>query len=453
MAATDASARAIVVPAVAGKRVTVMGLGRHGGGVGAARYLASRGALVTVTDRASEHALGQALDDLADVALERICLGRHEERDFLAAQWLVVNPAVPPTDSYVQLARRAGAVLTTEIELFLNACPATIVGVTGSNGKSTTAAMTAEILSSARRKAWLGGNIGRSLLSDLPRMRPGDVVVLELSSFQLARLSDAARPVDVAVVTNCTPNHLDWHGGWTDYVAAKQRLLELQTPSSQTVLNPADGEVGPWQSLVRGTLRLPWDESSLPALLVLGEHNRRNAAFAAAAAQAVGCSAVEIQEGLAQFAGLPYRLQLVGECAGRQFYNDSLATTPESTCAALEAFEQPSWFLVGGYDKGCDLAMLVEKLARHARGVALYGASAEQLGHRLKAYDPGLEMVQVGALPEALAWCWDRSRSGDTIVLSPGFASYDQYRDYAERGEHFELLVAELIAARRPGAV
>ncbi|HEV3023111.1 MAG TPA: Mur ligase family protein, partial [Pirellulales bacterium] len=283
---------------VAGRRVTLLGLGRHGGGIAAARWLARQGAIVTVTDLADQTALADSLALLADVPIARYRLGGHDERDVRKAELVVVNPAVRLDNPYVKLAAQSGAAFTSEIELFLRRCRGHVVGVTGSNGKSTTAAMIAEILSAAGRRVWLGGNIGRSLLDDLVPIGQDDWVVLELSSFQLSWLADDARWPETAVITNCTPNHLDWHGSFDHYASAKQRLLLRQPPDGLAVLNPLDPLVGRWAPLARGRCVTVLDECLVAQLAVPGEHNRVNAALAASAAGALGCTAAAIERGL-----------------------------------------------------------------------------------------------------------------------------------------------------------
>jgi len=429
---------------VAGCRVTIMGLGRHGGGVAAARYLAGRGAIVTVTDLAGEQRLAGSLDQLADLPIARLRLGRHNERDFRGADLVVANPAVKPHEPLLRVARQHGAQVTTEIELFLSACPARIVGVTGSNGKSTTAAMIAAILKAAGRRTWLGGNIGGSLLGELDHIRPGDWVVLELSSFQLARLAEDSRGVEVAVVTGCTPNHLDWHGRMEDYIAAKQRILTAQTGESAAVLNVKDAEVASWHGLVGGRCIPLASRNELPPLAIPGEHNRTNAALAAAAARAVGCDEPAIAGAVAQFRGLPHRLEPVGKVAGRTFYNDSMATTPDSVIAALDALEVPVWLLAGGYDKGGDYGPMAGRIVRKARGAAFYGAARDLLHGQVSGLDAMFPCRAVESLTAAFAWCWENSRPGDAILLSPACASFDQFADYAERGRAFVRLVESL---------
>lgn len=422
---------------VRNRRVTVMGLGRHGGGVMAARWLAERGAVVTVTDLANETALADSLAQLQEVPIARYRLGGHCEDDFRNAELVVINPAVKPGNPWAALAEAAGATTTSEIEIFLNACPARMVGVTGSNGKSTTAAMTAAILEADGRRVWLGGNIGICLLGELERMTERDWVVLELSSFQLARLAPTCRLPEAAILVNCTPNHLDWHGSWQDYVAAKQRLLAGQAADSLAVLNSRDAEVSRWRPLVRGRRLAPLDDARLPTLAVPGIHNRHNAACAAAAAEGLGCSSRAIERGLAEFRGLSHRLELVAETAGRKFYNDSMATTPESVIAAVDALGKQTWFLVGGYDKGVDYEALIARLADGARGAAFFGAVREKLLALARRPSARCEFHSCETLHEALAWCWSRSQAGDAIALSPACASYDQFRDYRHRAATF----------------
>ncbi|HEX4148691.1 MAG TPA: Mur ligase family protein, partial [Pirellulales bacterium] len=334
------------------------------------------------------------------------------------------------------------AAVTSEIELFLNACPARVAGVTGSNGKSSTATMLARILESAGFQTWLGGNLGGSLLADLPRMRAEDIVVLELSSFQLHWLTKAARLPEVAIVTNCTPNHLDWHPGWEHYVTAKQRLLGR--PDQCVVLNAADGEVRSWQRLAPGRTVLAEVEPAGPAPGVLGLHQRQNAACAAAAARILGCSAAAIADGLQRFRGLPHRLELVMNSGGRAFYNDSKSTTPEATVAALAAMNRPVWLLAGGYDKGVDFSALSQAIVTRARGAVFYGATAAALGRATAEISPGFVVDVVSTLDEAVARAATLAVAGEAVLLSPACASFDQFWDFHQRGQRFVELVRSL---------
>ena len=421
-----------------------MGLGHFGGGLAAARWLARQGAIVTVTDLADEATLAESLTALQDEPIAAFHLGGHREADFREADLVVVNPAVRPENPWLKIARDAGARLSSEIELFLEACPATTIGVTGSNGKSTTAAMTAAVLRAAGRRTWLGGNIGVSLLEHLDEIGPEDWAVLELSSFQLWRLGPEVHMPHVAVVTGCTPNHLDWHGSFDEYVAAKQRMLLGQTAGDLTVLNTRDAEVASWRSMVRVRLLPPVEDRDIPPLPVPGQHNRSNAACAAAAALGAGCSAEAIRRGLDTFHPLPQRLQRFAAIQGRFFYNDSASTTPESTIAALQSLDQPVWLLAGGRDKGCDLGSLAAAVAKHVRGAAFFGGVGPHLRNMVTAEKPQCLCTATDTLAEALRWCWDRSSPGDAILLSPACASSDQFRNFRCRGEQFVELVHAL---------
>lgn len=429
---------------LAGRRVTVMGLGRHGGGLAAARFAAAEGAWVTVTDTATETDLADSIRELAGLANLRLALGRHDEVDFRSTDLVVVNPAVRPEHPLLAVARDSGAVLTSEIELFFERCRAPVIGVTGSNGKSTTAAMTAAIMQGSGIHTWLGGNIGVSLLPHLSEIGERDWVVLELSSFQLAHLSSGARLPEIAVVTNCAPNHLDWHGDFEHYRAAKQRLIREQAPSGMAVLNTLDREVSGWLNFARGRIVPPFVALELPDLLVPGEHNRYNAACAAAAAMAAGATLEGVRRGLASFAGLPHRLQIAGEIGGRRFVNDSKATTPEASVAALAAIPGRVWLLAGGSDKGVEFDGLAAALGERVAGVAVFGAVRERLAASILQANVALPVHSTEHLAAALAWCWQSSQAGDTILLSPACASLDQYRDYAARGDAFVALVHEL---------
>jgi UDP-N-acetylmuramoylalanine--D-glutamate ligase len=431
---------------LAGRRVTVMGLGHFGGGVAAARWLARQGAQVTVTDLANETTLADALAQLTDVPIAQYHLGGHREDDFRQAELVVVNPAVRPGNRFVQAAVDRGVRLSTEIELFMTACPGRIVGVTGSNGKSTTTAMAAAILQADGRRTWLGGNLGGSLLERLPEMTATDWVVLELSSFQLWAMRPDARMPHVAILTNCTPNHLDWHGSFEHYVAAKQRILVDQQTDDLAVVNTFDPEVGSWVRLVRG-LRVPLVSlATIPTLPVPGMHNRINAACAATAALAIGCDPKAVEMGLTSFSALPQRLEQVAVIEGRRFYNDSSATTPESALVALQSVPGSIWLLAGGADKGSDFHPLTSAIAQQAAGAAFFGKVRDTLYQQVVGQRPGFPCLAAETLAEALAWCWRQSQPGDAILLSPACSSHDQFQNFRRRGEQFVAFVRQLAA-------
>jgi UDP-N-acetylmuramoylalanine--D-glutamate ligase len=437
---------------LAGKRVTLMGLGRHGGGAAAARFFARHAARLTITDLADAATLADALATLEGLPIERLTLGRHAAHDFLHADVLCVNPAVTPDSPWVALARARGALITSECELALNLRPCAAVGITGTTGKSSTAAMLASCLAAAGRRVWLGGNIGHSLLDDLPRMQPDDVAVVELSSFQLYWLSPRVRWPELAVITNLTPHHLDWHGTFAAYEAAKLRLLRGTAAHGSVVLGcpPRQG----WELPGNTAIVPPWPLDALPQLRTIGAHQRSNAACAAAAAECLGATRAAICDALSRFSGLPHRLECLGVYAGRTFYDDSKATTPAAAAAALDALAalhppRPIWLLAGGLLKGANLTPLVIA-SRACAGIACFGAARHALAQMLLK-PPCRALVSLHErLDQAFAWCCAHSRPGDVLLLSPGCTSHDQYQDYAERGLHFRRLAEAAHLSRVP---
>ncbi len=454
------------------KRVTVMGLGRFGGGVGAVRFLAERGARVTVTDLATEQQLEESLAQLDRLPLAALHLGGHQEPDFRDADLVLVNPAVPSDNRFLKIAEQNGVSLTSEMNLFWQLNRAKTVGVTGSNGKSTTAALLHAILQSAGVRSWLGGNIGRSLLPLIDEIRPDDWCVLELSSFQLEDLDRIAASPQVAVVTNFSPNHLDRHGTLAAYRHAKQTILRWQRADDVTVLNLDDPDVRNWpvggrqygfgrceygyglfSNNGRLIARHEQGEYELPLegwLKLPGAHNLQNAMAAAVAAIAIDVPASAIQRGLESFEPLPHRLQFVADVASRKFYNDSLATTPESATAALNSFAEPVVLLAGGYDKQIDLGGLANAISAGAKAVALMGQTAAKLERLLvdrnsRNKTPQVALHKCLTFDEAFRWAVERSSPGDLVLLSPGCASYDWFSNFAERGERFVELVRGLL--------
>lgn len=458
---------------VGGKHALVMGLGRFGGGVGAARYLACGGARVIVTDLAGPDELADSIAQLAPMPIEGLHLGGHRPEDFIWADIVVVNPAIPLDHPLLALAQSHGARCTTEINLFVQSCPAPIIGVTGSNGKSTTAGLIATILGAAGWPAWLGGNIGCSLLEKLDEIRPDDWVVLELSSFQLEGLDRLRRSPHVAVVTNFTPNHLDRHRMLAAYRWAKQTILRYQCAGDLMVLNADDPEVSSWRTCGRkfyfgthdhgydgvclkegsATMRRKGREITfelLDALRLPGRHNISNALGAACCAWSLGVDPDCIARGLAQFQPLRHHLELVVEVGGRRFFDDSKATTPEATSAALEALSGPIWLIAGGADKGLDLTELARSITARVQGVVLLGEVGTKLGRNL-ARCVGIEqrplITYAQDMGKAVAWCYSHSEPGDLILLSPACASFGMFPNYVERGRAFRQAITGLPCA------
>lgn len=436
-----------------GARVTVMGLGRFGGGVGVTRWLAARGAEVLVTDLAQADTLASPLaqiDDLVRSGRVRLRLGGHNVSDFTACDLVVANPAVPaPWDNrFLRAARAAGVPVTTEIRLAVERLPdrRRVIGVTGTAGKSTTAAMIHHALSAlAPSGSVLGGNIGGSLLHVVSEaFDPSRWVVLELSSFMLYWL----RPWSpgIAVVTNFSDNHLDWHGTREHYLSCKQAILESQQPADAAVLGPGLADWPTRPGVARIEVR---EDETVRGLSAAGAHNALNAAVATRACEAAlmrdplgGVTREQIENVLRSFPGLPHRLEFLGERYGRRFFNDSKSTTPGATLLAVRALAEPPGpgtgrihLIVGGYDKGSDLSA-VAALAGQLAGLYAIGATGPRLA--------SAGGMVCGTLDAALTRAWRRSRPGDVIVLSPACASWDQFENYEARGEAFRRLVSSL---------
>jgi UDP-N-acetylmuramoylalanine--D-glutamate ligase len=463
---------------IAGQRVTVMGLGGFGGGAAAVRFLDEQGATVRVSDQRSAEQLGNAISELNDLHDVDWQLGEHHRSHFSDANFVVINPAVPPHHPIVKQLEAADIPLTSELNLFWSLNRGRVIAVTGSNGKSTTTALIHSIIQASGQRCWLGGNIGRSLLPHLDEIAPEDWVVLELSSFQLHMLDRINARPDIAVVTNFAPNHLDWHSTLDDYRHSKQTILRWQTSNDQCILNGDDADVISWPRSANTTLVhssppgevLPkheamqaWLDDSGTAHILLrnqkpdiqefpladwctlrGRHNLTNALLSMTAAQVAGTTEAAVRIGLEQFEPLPHRLQLVGEFDGRRFYNDSISTTPESTIAALDSFDEPVVILAGGYDKQVDLAGLSSRIAERAKAASLLGQTANTLQTVIAARNANVPTATCTDFDRAFEWAIEQSSPGDVILLSPGCASYDWFQSFVDRGDQFCQLVEQL---------
>ncbi|NNM86468.1 MAG: UDP-N-acetylmuramoyl-L-alanine--D-glutamate ligase [Phycisphaerales bacterium] len=458
-------------------RAVVMGLGRFGGGVGVSRWLAQQGCRVVVTDTEPADKLATSIAHLRDVPVE-LQLGGHDAAILDHCDLLVVNPAVDKAKSaFVQQAIARGIPLTTEINLFVERCPAITIGVTGSVGKSTTTAMIAAAVDAARQNGvggaewgsvYAGGNIGRSLLADLGHIVPQDCVVLELSSFMLEDTPLAGWSPHIAVVTNLKPNHLDRHGTMEQYAAAKKNILRFQTPGDIAIINQDDAAVWAWRAECRGrVIGYSTVGAKALALQVPGVHNQSNAHAALAVLGALGIESGSDAwragcDALHAFKGLPHRLELVHTQAlphGRsiRWFNDSKATTPEASITALRAFARQSFIcIVGGYDKHLDMSDFVRELAERAGGVLGIGATGQMLVDKVVASGavtpPRAKYVQTLAAAVEVAGQWVGDADGadklDVVLLSPASASWGQFENYEVRGAQFAALAKNQMAGK-----
>lgn len=452
-----------------------MGLGRFGGGIGVTRYLVDQGADVLVTDLLPPEALHQSLSQIKDLPIE-LRLGGHNVSDFTTCDMIVVNPAVDARDNrFLRAAAAAGVPTTTEIRLLIEALPNHdhAIAVTGSAGKSTTTAMIGHILNNhlTHGQAYIGGNLGGSLLGQLNQINAQDWVVLELSSFMLEALVDLRWSPRVAVVTNLSPNHLDRHGTMANYAAAKQVLLDHQGPEDTAILSPS---CQPWLHPRAGLIHYIAPPSLPPGfspeahlelssghrpspppdnpkqdtirLLIPGRHNQHNAAMALRAACCAGIPLAAATDALDGFTGLPHRLQLVADHHGVRYYNDSKATTPVAAQLAITSFAADRaghiQVILGGADKGSDLMEMARCAARYCRGVYTIGATGDAIADAAQsAANPGCRVHRCGTLDRAAEAACRHADKGDVVLLSPGCASWDQFENYEQRGHTFAKIV------------
>jgi len=418
-------------------RVLVMGLGRFGGGVGSARWYAEHGHDVLVTDGKTEYQLAESVAALRPLGV-RFRLGEHDAADFDEAEIVVVNPAIPFDHALVERARAAGATLTTEMGMTLRLWPGPVVAITGTNGKSTTAGLTTAMLEAANMPVALGGNIGRSLLNECASASMDTVAALEISSFQLAWMEHDDWHPQVAVITNITGDHLDRHGTLEHYRDSKRRLAEALTSDGILVLPRGDEVAGAFAGHTAGTVQ--WfggdepDPVDLSGLKLVGQHNRANASAAALAALAVGASPEACAAGAAAFPALPHRLESLGEKRGVLCINDSVCTSPEAVAAAVRSFSRPVVLLIGGRDKGLEWGPLLAA-AREADAIVAYGETGARLLEKL----PDARLAP--DFSSAVRAGFEIARRGDVLLLSPGFASYDEFPGFDVRGERFRELV------------
>lgn len=450
------------------RRVVILGLARQG--VALARRLAQAGARVVVSDSQPAEKVAAQVAALSPLPIEFV-LGGHPESLLDGADLLCLSGGVPPDLPIVQAARRRGLPLSNDSQIFLEACPpgVTVVGLTGSAGKTTTTTLVGRMLgaSPTAGRVWVGGNIGHPLIADLDALRAGDTVVMELSSFQLELMTISPA---IAGVLNITPNHLDRHGTLAAYTAAKSNLLRYQRADGIAVLGWDDPGARALAPLVPGrlahfsaaqpveagaylagdTLFCRWDGPAQPVapladVQLRGPHNVLNVLAAMALSGAAGAQPAAMREGLAGFTGVSHRLELVAERHGVRWYNDSIATAPERVLAALRSFDEPLVLLLGGRDKKLpwgDLAALVRERVKH---VVVFGEAAGLIADALAAAAvPADRLTHGGNLAGAVQAAARLAQPGDTVLLSPGGTSYDEFRDFEVRGERYRALVSKL---------
>jgi UDP-N-acetylmuramoylalanine--D-glutamate ligase len=459
-----------------------MGLGLHGGGLGITRWLISQGAEVTVTDLKTVDQLRPSVDALAGHPV-RFVLGRHDAADFAAADLVVRNPGVPSQSPYLKIARDHGVPVEMEMGLFFRLCPAPILAITGTKGKTTVTSLTGAIIRRSRPDAVIAGNIAGGspqwhgdlpALELLPHIQADTPVVLELSSWQLEGLPCDAAP-HIAAVTNVLPDHLNRYARMADYAASKALIFEHQRPADTVVLNydnavtcgfaakaPArvawfsrkcpvqgaflDGDDIRWQ--FRGEVT---PVASLADVHIPGLHNLENVLAAAALAMIWGASPKDVRDAIRDFPGVPHRLEFVAQVGGVRYYDDTTATTPDATIAALEAFagDAPIVLIAGGSDKGLDYGRVARAIAERVKSVVLLdGAGTDKIESALRVNRAGDRIAgRFKSLEEAVSSARGLAAPGEVVLLSPASASFGMFANEFQRGDQFKHLVKELLPA------
>jgi UDP-N-acetylmuramoylalanine--D-glutamate ligase len=471
-----------------GKRVLVMGLGVNAGGLGVTRFLVSRGAEVTVTDLRQPDVLAPSLRALEGLPVSFV-LGQHREEDFRDTDIVIRNPGVPRESKYLAIAREHGATIEMEMTLFFRLCPGPILGITGTRGKTTTTLLAGAMLEAARSDTVVAGNLRVSALEQLDRIGSDTPVVLELSSWQLEGLGEARLSPHLACVTNLSPDHLDRYPDMEAYGTAKKQIFLHQRPErgDRVVLNADDERVRTWiadtvdpASVVWFSTRRPagtslvehqgawWDGDILlwkgePVcssgdLRIAGEHNRANVAAAVALAKLYQPPVASplIRQAVATFRGVPDRLEVVDEIESVRFINDTTATTPTATGAALHAMDRPVILIAGGADKRLEFDELAELVARRHVAtrtrmdvspikaiVLLRGTATPRLVSALAAAGVHAD-AEYDALEPAVQHAASLAEPGDVVLLSPACASFGMFVNEFDRGEQFRRVVGAL---------
>ncbi|SFG27844.1 UDP-N-acetylmuramoylalanine--D-glutamate ligase [Desulfotomaculum arcticum] len=448
---------------VKGKKILVVGAGKSG--ISVARFLMQKEAIVTLTDNRDRDKFNGELDDLLASGV-RAELGSYPEVAPGVFDLVVVSPGVPPTVAPVVSARERGVPVTGELELAWRFARTPFIAITGTNGKTTTTALVGEIFRAAGYKALVGGNIGVPLVDVVEDYGPGDIIVAEVSSFQLETV-EFFRP-RVALITNITPDHLDRHGTMEAYTAAKAKIFTRQGDGDYTVLNYDDPKTRALAGITPGKviffsrrhileegvfvhkgnmlLRLGGSATEIMPIkdiAIPGGHNLENALAAAAAAAVLGVSPALLEQTLRTFPGVAHRLETVAEINGVKYVNDSKGTNPEASIKALEAFDRPIVLLAGGRNKGSDFTEFARLARQKTRVMVILGECAAEIEQA--ARQAGVtNILKAASFNEAVLMAHGAAKSGDVVLLSPACASWDMFKNYEERGELFRQIVYDL---------
>lgn len=458
-----------------GKKITVMGLGLHGGAVSAVRFLSSAGAMITVTDIKPKEELAGSIEKLKGYKNVSFVLNQHRPEDFTNADMILKNPGATWSNKYIKMALDNNIPVEIDSSLFFKLCSNDIVGVTGTKGKTTTATLIYEILKSAGKDVIKVGIGQVSVLDKLKDLKKGTIVVFELSSWRLSALGRAKLSPKVAVITNIFQDHLNYYKSMDEYIADKKYVFVFQKKDDFCIINDDNNIVRGFEPEIKSQLikfssrkingRSVYisdgaiyindgiDEKKIidvSGIKIKGGHNMENIMAAVAVSSALGVDRKIIKKAIEEFSGVAHRLELVRELDGVKYYNDTAATTPESACAGISSFGEPVVLICGGSDKKLDVSELAEVIFQKAKGlVLLKGTATDKIVEYLEKKMPPLEKEQikfdiVDSMEKAVELARAKASSGDVVLLSPGAASFGMFQNEFDRGDKFKEAVKNL---------
>jgi len=431
-----------------GKKVIIMGLGLHGGGVGVAQFFYKQGANVLVTDLKTEDQLKESLVKLKKIKIE-YALGQHREIDFKNSDLIIKNPDVLDSSPYLKIAKENNIPVETDINLFFKLTKVFTIAVTGTKGKSTTASLIYHLLKSKYKKVFLVGNIGVSPLEIISKIKKGDKVVLELSSFSLENFKYGP---NIAVTTNILPDHLNRYSGMSDYINSKKNIFKYQNKKDVLFLNEDDSIVKDFAKEAHSKVYFYSADKISKSIKVedyklIGRHNLSNLSVAVSVAKLLKVSTNTINKSIKSFKGVPNRQEFIREVNGVKYFNDTTATMPEAVIVAINAFSEKYInsklvLISGGQNKGLNFSELSKSIKEKVDDLILLpGTASDKIEEHLFDYS---NVHKVFSMKEAVLKAQKLSKHGDIVVLSPGAASFNLFKNEFDRGDQFIKIVKNL---------
>ncbi|MCR4693296.1 MAG: UDP-N-acetylmuramoyl-L-alanine--D-glutamate ligase [Firmicutes bacterium] len=440
---------------VKGKKISVIGIGISNRPL--IKYLKEAGAVVTAYDKRTKEELGEVFKEMSELGVEMVLGDNYLDK--LEGEIIFKTPGLRFDNPALLKARAQGSIVTSEMEVFFDVCPAKIIAVTGSDGKTTTTTLIYKILEKSGYKVWLGGNIGKPLLCDAENMTSSDIAILELSSFQLHTMRKSPH---IAVITNITPNHLDMHKDYKEYIDAKKNIMLYQTKEDRLIVNASNEETQKIGKEAKGALL---DFSSkkdayvtlsegvilrggkpvlkISDIKIPGMHNVEN--YMAAIAAVEGLAKDEaILEVAKTFGGVEHRIELVRVLDGVSYYNSSIDSSPNRTINTLKVFKNKVILIAGGKDKGIPYDDLGKPLAEKVKILILIGKTADKIEAALKNHENNVKIIRCKTYEEVVNTAHSLAKDGDTVILSPASTSFDMFKNFEERGNLFKELVNKL---------